>query len=84
MLVNPYRPIFTGPATDCEGSILEGSGIIRERTILSNGAVLMSYKFPENGHIFHYVSNEECNKMPDLFLREFQEIDNKDFEKTSC
>jgi len=77
LLVDPYRP-----ATDCDGSILDGSGIVRERKVLSNGVILMDYKFPENGHVFHYVSNENSNKMPDLFLREFQDIDNSDLKDT--
>ena len=79
MFVDPYRPIFTGPPTECNGSILEGSGIIRERKVLSNGAILMDYKFPEGGHVYHYVSNK--NSMPDLFLREFQEIDSVDLKR---
>lgn len=81
LLVDPYRPVFTGPATDCDGSILEGSGIVRERKVLSNGVILMDYKFLENGHIFHYVSNENSNKMPDPFLREFQNIDKSDLKR---
>ncbi|GBC05489.1 hypothetical protein RclHR1_06250011 [Rhizophagus clarus] len=81
MLIDPYRPVFTGPATDCEGSILDGSNITRERTILSNGAVLITYKFPEENQIFHYVSNEICNEMPDIFLRDFQEIDNEQLKR---
>src|SRR4051812_28578330 len=75
MLVDPYRPVFTGPATDCDGSILEGSDIFRKRTVLSDGEILMEYKFPEGGHVFHYVSNEKTNKLPDMFLKEFQKID---------
>jgi hypothetical protein len=81
MLVDPHRPVFTGPATDCEGSILDGSNITRERTILSNGAVLMTYEFPENNKIFHYVSNEICNEMPDIFLKNFQELDNEHLKR---
>src|SRR3954463_230278 len=75
MLVDPYRLIFTGSPTDCDGSILVGSGIIRERKVLSNGAILMDYKFPEGGHVYHYVSNKNSSAIPDLFLREFQEMD---------
>src|SRR3954447_19431191 len=81
MLVDPYRPIFTGPPTDCNGSILEGSGIIRERNVLSNGAILMDYKFSEDGHVYHYVSNKNSNKMPDLFLKEFLEIESTDLKR---
>ncbi|GES91562.1 hypothetical protein RCL_jg13816.t2 [Rhizophagus clarus] len=81
MLIDPYRPVFIGPATDCEGSILDGSNITRERTILSNGAVLVTYRFPEENQIFHYVSNEICNEMPDIFLRDFQEIDNEQLKR---
>src|ERR1044072_6500104 len=81
MSVNPYRLIFTGPPTDCDGSILMSSGIIRERKVLSNGAILMDYKFPEGGHVYHYVSNKSSNAVPDLFLREFQEIDSPYFRR---
>lgn len=81
MLVDPHRPIFTGPATDCEGSILDGSNITRERTILSNGSVLMKYNFPGDNKIFHYVSNEIYNEMPDNFLKKFQEIDNEHLKR---
>jgi hypothetical protein len=81
MLVDPYRPIFIGPPTDCNGSILESSGIIQERKVLSNGAILMDYKFLDDGHVYHYVSNKNSNEMPDLFLREFQEIDSSSLKR---
>ncbi|CAB4393692.1 hypothetical protein RhiirA1_531135 [Rhizophagus irregularis] len=81
MLADPHRLVFTGPATDCEGSILNGSNITRDRTILSNGVILMKYNFPNDNRIFHFVSNEICNEMPDIFLKNFQEIDNEQLKR---
>src|SRR2546423_3725932 len=66
---------------DLNRSVLDGSGIIQYQTILSNNIRLITYVLPEGGYIFHYISNEKYNEKPDLFLKEFQEIDNVNLKR---
>ncbi|RIA79568.1 hypothetical protein C1645_882612 [Glomus cerebriforme] len=36
----------------------------------------MKYILPENNQIIHCISNEQSSMLPDMFLKEFQEVDN--------